>query len=65
MTSSQRIAIIVFGSLLATCVALLIISNFLGPVAQESVASVSRDGFKTVLGAMVGALSVILGGAKK
>lgn len=65
MSTGQTYVVIIFGALLLGCAALLIASNFLGPTAQEAVSLVAKDGFKTVLGALVGALSVILGSPKQ
>ena len=53
-----------YATLLTSCALLMIISDFLGPTARESILSVAPDGFKTVLGAIIGTLSAISGSSK-
>jgi hypothetical protein len=60
MQTSQKVVLGIFALLLLGCTALLISVNFVGPMAQEAISGVASDGFKTVLGALVGALSAIL-----
>jgi hypothetical protein len=61
MPPSQRSVIALYFALLLICVALMLGSNLLRPVVSETVLPLAGDGFKTVLGALVGALSVMVG----
>ena len=47
--------------LLLLCTTLLIVSNFLNPQLHEVVMAIAAGGFKLVLGALIGALSAMLG----
>jgi threonine/homoserine efflux transporter RhtA len=64
MNSIQKSALIVYFSLLLICVSLMICAEFLGPTVRSSILSVATEGFKIVLAALVGAVSVVLGGGK-
>ena len=61
MTSQQRIALILYFVLLLTCVGLFFAANTLTLEARTVVISLAGDGFKLVLGAIVGTLSAIIG----
>ena len=61
MARAHRLAIFLYLTLLALCVCLIVISDQLGPSTAATLLPVATDGFKTVLGALVGALSAILG----
>jgi hypothetical protein len=61
VTPSQRFFIIVYIGLLIMCTALILLSNFLNPTVRAALLPLSSDGFKTVLGALLGAISVMLG----
>ena len=62
MNTQQKVAIAIYGSLLGLCVALMIGAEFVGPSVRGSLLPAGVEGFKIVLSALVGALSVILGG---
>jgi hypothetical protein len=51
--------------LLLLCVALIIIADFLSPTVRASLLPISSDAFKTVLGALLGAISVMFGSKSK
>jgi hypothetical protein len=61
MTSVQKSALGVYGVLLLICVGLIVGADFLGPTVRTSVLPIATDGFKTVLGALIGAISTLLG----
>jgi hypothetical protein len=61
MSPSQRFFLALYVGLLLLCAALLVISNFLDPTVRSTLLPISSDGFKTVLGALLGAISVMLG----
>ena len=61
LTSSQKFLLGLYLLLLLLCTALIIIADFLSPTVRASLLPISTDGFKTVLGAVLGALSVLLG----
>lgn len=61
MTKTQIRFIIAYGALLLTCIVLMVGSEVLGPATREQILPVATDGFKTVLGALIGALSSMLG----
>lgn len=61
MTKKQVAFISVYFLLLVICAALLIASNFLDFESRDVVMPIAADGFKLVLGALVGALSAMLG----
>jgi len=61
LTSSQKFLIGLYVFLLLLCVALIIVADFLSPTVREALLPISADGFKTVLGALLGAISVLLG----
>jgi hypothetical protein len=65
MSDLQKIAISIGIGLLVICIALIILSDAVfGPVARAAVLPVATEGFKTVLAALVGAVSVMLGLAR-
>lgn len=61
MTGRQKQVLVVYGLLLLSCGALLLIANVLDPAARSVLLPTASDGFKTVLAAFVGALSAMLG----
>lgn len=65
MSSAQWTILAIFLGLILLCSGLLIASQFLGPVTREQILPVASDGFKTVLGALVGALSAMLTGRRQ
>jgi hypothetical protein len=64
MARRQWIAISFYIALILMCGGLLLISDFVGPAVRSSVLPVAAEGFRTALAAFVGALSVVMGGAK-
>jgi hypothetical protein len=65
MTLSQRFFIALYVGLLLLCGALLVLSDLLSPTVRAALLPVSSDGFKTVLGALLGAISVMVGQKQK
>lgn len=66
MNSAQKTAVVIFFALLCVCIALIALSDLVfGPVARAAVLPVATDGFKMVLGAIVGAASALLGTSRK
>jgi hypothetical protein len=65
LSSSQRILVGLYVGLLILCAALIVVADSLSPSVRAALVPVSADGFKTVLGALLGAMSVILGGRQK
>lgn len=65
MTSQQRGFISVYLVLLAICGGLLIGSDYLSLAARDVILPIAADGFTLVLGAIVGALSAMLGATAK
>lgn len=61
MTGRQKQILVVYGLLLLSCGALLLISNALDPAARSILLPTASDGFKMVLAAFIGALSTMLG----
>jgi hypothetical protein len=64
MTKAQRMFLYFYGSLLIICILLMLVAEAFGPVTGQTVLPVAADGFKTVLGALLGALSAMLGAQK-
>ena len=64
MSTRQLIAVSMFMSLVLLCTGLFIVADFVGPSVRETLKTVAADGFKTALGALVGALSVLVGEKK-
>jgi hypothetical protein len=64
MTSIQKAALAIYGALLATCIGLIILADFLGPTVRASLLPLATEGFKLVLAALIGAVSTLLGGPK-
>ena len=62
MTRPQLVIIAVYFALLLTLIGTAILSNFLSPLTKDVILPVTVDGIKTVIAALVGSLSVILGG---
>lgn len=62
MTRSQKQFLFAYALLLSLCVVLLGASQFMSPVVRGDVLPIAADGFKTVLGATIGALSAMIGG---
>lgn len=61
MTATQRLCITLYFTLLVLTILLLIGANFMNPLVRESILPISSDAFKTVLGALLGSISVLLG----
>lgn len=61
MNSAQRTFLGAYLLLLFVCGGLLLLSEVFGPAVRQAVIPVASDGFKTTLGAVLGALSVMLG----
>ncbi|MER8650947.1 hypothetical protein [Mesorhizobium sp. M0586] len=58
----RRSAVIaLYFALLCLCAALIIGSEFLGATVRANLLPIASDGFKLVLGALVGALSALMG----
>jgi hypothetical protein len=64
MVAQQKIVLAIFATLLILCGVLIVSAEFLGPTVRGSLLPVASEGFKVVLGAMVGALSAILGAGR-
>ena len=65
MSSFQKSILMVYFVLFFTCIALLVGSEFLGPKARETVLPIASDGFKLVLGALIGTLSTLFSSKKQ
>ena len=65
MTPSQGYFIALYVGLLLLCMTFLVLSDFLSPTVRAAVLPVTSDGFKTVLGALLGSISVMLGQERK
>jgi hypothetical protein len=61
MSRAQCFFLGLYVFLLLLCVCLMVVSDSLSPTVRASLLPVSSDGFKTTLGALLGALSVLLG----
>lgn len=61
MNTSQKFFLSLYILLLLLCAALMITADFLSPTVRASLLPISAEGFKTVLAALLGALSVMLG----
>ncbi len=61
MTKQQKGFIVIYFILLAMCGGLLVGSDFLSLAARDAILPIASDGFTLVLGAIVGALSAMLG----
>ena len=64
MTKNQTRFLGAYGILLIICIVLMVSSEFLSPVIREAILPVASDGFKMVLGALIGAISSMLGTKK-
>lgn len=51
--------------LLILFAAMIALSDFVGPVARNSLVSVAEEGFKVIVGALAGALAAIFGAKEK
>ncbi len=65
MTKQQKGFIAAYFVLLAVCGGLLIGGDFLSLAARDVILPIAGDGFTLVLGAIVGALSAMLGATSK
>lgn len=65
MSSQQKGFVFIYFLLLAICSGLLIGSDFLSISARDKILPIAADGFTLVLGAIVGALSAMLGATSK
>jgi hypothetical protein len=61
MTRTQILAISVYMILLLMCVTLLIVSNMLSITVRDTILPIASESFKLVLGALIGAISAVLG----
>ena len=61
MTSTQKICLTLYFVLLFLCVTMFVASNFFSFEARTAAISLASDGFKLVLGAIVGTLSAMIG----
>jgi hypothetical protein len=64
MNKRQQIAVMVYVALTLLCVLLFVMAEFVGPSVRETIRPVAAEGFRTVLTAFVGALSVLMGNSK-
>jgi len=64
MNKRQQIAVTVYIALTLLCAAMFVMAEFVGPSVRESIRPVAAEGFRTVLTAFVGALSVLMGSSK-
>lgn len=62
MTSTQKVAILIYASVLAGCVLLILFSEAFGPSRGQNIFDLASDGFKTALAALIGAGSILMGG---
>ncbi len=65
MTNPQRICLSLYFFLLALCVGLFFLASYMTLEARDEVIPIARDGFKLVLGAIVGTLSAMIGVSAK
>ena len=65
LTPTQKLAFSLYVLLILICTSLMICAEFLSPTVRTSVLPVASDGFKTVFGALVGAISVLAGAGRK
>lgn len=65
MSRSQVVLLSLFFLLLAICVGLLLIGDSMSLATRDALLPIASDGFKLVLGALVGALSAIIGTKSK
>ena len=61
MDRREVLTIALLFALLIICIITWVISTQFGYTAQESLSEIAADGFKTVLGALIGALSLMAG----
>jgi hypothetical protein len=61
MSRGQTLVLGAYGALLLVCVALLLGAEFVGPSMRQTISPLAVEGFKTVLGAIVGSLSMLMG----
>ena len=64
LTRFQKSILLIYFALLLTCIALLVGSEFLGPATRKEVLPIAADGFKLVLGALIGTLSTLVSSRK-
>jgi hypothetical protein len=61
MTIVQKIAIGIYIGTFVLCTVIMLAGAFMDPILRESVLPTVVDGFKMVLGALIGAASTLLG----
>ena len=61
MNKTQAIAIGIYFALLILCTVLLIVSNSLSITVRDAIIPLASDGFKLVIGALIGAVSAVIG----
>lgn len=65
MSTAQKAAVGLYGSLIVLCVGLLLISNSLSPTVRETILPVAGEGLKTLIAALIGFASALAGGHTK
>ncbi len=61
MTRQQKAFLMVYFVLLIICAGLLILSNYLDFEVRDVLLPIAADGFKLVLGAIIGTISAMFG----
>jgi hypothetical protein len=61
MSTTQKWLLLLYVCLLLSCATMIFASELLNPVVRQAILPIATDGFKTVLGALLGALSVLMG----
>jgi hypothetical protein len=64
MNKRQRLAVMIYIALTLLCASMFVLAEFVGPSVRESLRPVAAEGFRTVLTAFIGALSVLMGSSK-
>jgi hypothetical protein len=65
MTKPQKHFLYFYVGLLLVCIALMLMAEGFGPITGQTVLPIAADGFKTVLGALLGAISAMLGSQRQ
>jgi hypothetical protein len=61
VTTPQKVAICIYILLLLLCVGLLLFADRLGPTVQDTLIPTASEALKTVIGALIGAASMLMG----
>jgi hypothetical protein len=64
MSTAQMVVLGAYFVLLILCIGMFVGAEFAGPTMRETIGPLASEGFKTVLGALIGSLSILLGGKK-